>query len=156
MSDRTGEECPSCHKGKLTPTGQKGWDATDQKRVIVSAGYVCDYCGTTHAMFHGTVAISASLSKIKVKDQNHHLTVKSTFTKNVEKRISTKPSDAIQIVRRKSDRKILHIHCKAQGCLNEWKSNEEFGYESKFSVKETKSSPSEIKCLKCGRVYQEG
>ncbi len=107
-------------------------------------------------MFHGVVGISASLSEVKVKDQNQHLTVKSTFTKDVEKRISTKPSDAIQIAWRKSDRKILHIHCKPQGCLNEWKSNEEFSYESKFSVKEIQSLPSEIKCLRCGRVYQSG
>jgi hypothetical protein len=146
--DRTGEQCPTCNKGKLKLTSQEGNELQSR------AGYLCDQCSTTHAMFHSTFEISLGLTKIKIKDQNRRPTVKSTFTIYVEKRFSMMPSDAIQIVWGKNDRKILHIHCKARGCGNEWKLNEKTGYESKFTVQEIQSVVREIKCLRCNRTYK--
>ena len=52
----------------------------------------------------------------------------------------------------------VHIHCKSNGCENQWKENEKTTYEGKFMVLPKEEADSEIfylevTCKKCGIVY---
>lgn len=49
MRDRTGETCPSCNKGKLYPTGIKGFEepAEEPREGITRDEFIeyeCDFC----------------------------------------------------------------------------------------------------------------
>ena len=92
--------------------------------------------------------ITSSL-RIKVRDKAGRITIESKKEGQTEKRFSRKAGKAIQIVWK--DSKIVHLHCKATDCGNEWKIKESPTWTKKFEVKGTT-----IKCIKCGRIHESG
>lgn len=88
----------------------------------------------------------------KVKDQKGKILSKSKIECKVEKRFSMTPSKAIQIVTVKGE--IVHIHCKAEDCGNEWKIKEGNGWDSKFKVEGGQSTTRTVTCNKCSRSYR--
>ncbi len=96
----------------------------------------------------GSLGITASL-QIKLRDKNGKETLETKKEGQIEKRFSRKKGKAIQIVYK--DDKIVHLHCRDKDCGNEWKAKDSSDWKGKFEVNGVN-----IKCLKCGRVYESG
>lgn len=83
----------------------------------------------------------------KVRDQNGKELLKIKIDGNIQKRFSYKSGKAIQIVFSGND--IVHLHCYAKDCGNEWKIKEGSDWTQKFVVTEGMN----IVCKKYGRNY---
>ena len=101
----------------------------------------------------GTIGIGYNL-KIKVKDKEKRTLVICDIKGQTEKRISRKPSKAMQIVFKEG--KIVHLHCKSSDCGNEWKVKDTNDLSQKFDLKQNHQGMWTIRCKKCGRSYLSG
>jgi hypothetical protein len=88
-----------------------------------------------------------AILEAKVKDQTGKELLKVKIDGNIQKRFSYKAGKAIQIVFKGKD--IVHLHCYAKDCGNQWKLKEGSDWSQKFEV----NPGLNIVCKKCGRVY---
>jgi hypothetical protein len=101
-----------------------------------------------HKKLTESINMSASLrARLRNKDGKELLDIK--INGPVEIRFTKRAGKAMQIVYKDGD--IVHLHCKDSNCGNEWKVKDSSDWTSKFEIKET-----DIKCLKCGKVYKSG
>jgi hypothetical protein len=100
----------------------------------------------------GIVNIGYESLTIKVKGPEKRPLVESTIKEQIEKRITRKPSKAMQLVFK--DGKIVHVHCKF--CGNEWKAKDTNGLSQRFDVQQDQKGIWTIKCRKCLRSYSSG
>ena len=100
------------------------------------------------------VAEMRTILGTKVKDQKGNVLVQSKIEKHVEKRITRNPSKAMQLVFKEG--KIVHIHCKASDCDNDWKLKDSNDWSDKFDVEQNQQGIWTINCRKCGRTYLSG
>jgi len=137
--------CPSCKKSVDIVSVEKSGNITTS---VYS-------CGHRHIqiLLEETISVDDSL-RIKVKDHKGKVTLESKIKGQTEKRISRKPSKAIQIIFK--DGKILHVHCKSADCGNEWKVKDKVPLGEKFSITQNQQGIWTITCKKCGREYFSG
>ena len=96
--------------------------------------------------------------RLRVTNKEGKETVSSVVTDQVEKRISRKPKGAIQLVwtQDRLGRRLVHIHCKANGCGNEWKIEEGVDPSQKFEVQQLEGTLWRIRCIVCGTEFTSG
>jgi hypothetical protein len=102
----------------------------------------------------GIVGIGEESLTIKVKGEEKRALVESKIKGQTEKRITRKPSKAMQIVFKEG--KIVHLHCKSSDCGNEWKVKDTNDLGQKFDVQQNQQGTWTIRCRKCGRSYLSG
>ena len=140
-----GEICPSCNQLMDVVHVKKSGNVT-------VTTYSCGH-KHTHIIIEEKFGIKESLG-IKVKNQTGKVLIESKIEEKTEKRISRKPSKAIQLIFKEG--RIIHIHCKSEDCNNEWKIKESSDWSQKFDVKQSQSGIWTITCKKCGRSYHSG
>jgi len=140
------EFCPACNKLVELVNVEKS------KNVTVNT-YSCGH-KHIHIIINEKIFIKESSLGIKVKDKKGKVLVESKIEGPIEKRISRKPSKAIQLVFKEG--KIVHIHCKSAECQNEWKIGDEDPLDQKFSIAQNQEGIWIITCKKCGREYSSG
>jgi hypothetical protein len=137
--------CPTCHK------------LVDIVRIEKSEGSITYTYSCGHRRIEifvaETVHIHESL-RLRVKDSKDKKVLESKVEGKTQKRISRKPSKAIQIVWEEGE--IVHIHCKSADCLNEWKIEQGIPIKVKFDITPTEQGNLKVTCKKCGRQYLAG
>ena len=131
--------CPACNKPVEVVKVERSGDAT----VYLYS------CG--HKSLEIPIGIVFTL-RVKVKDRSGKEELEAKITGCVEKMFSRKPSKAVQIVRECG--RIVHIHCKAGDCGNEWKAGTGVPLEDRFDIIfDEHGRMRAITCKKCGRQY---
>jgi uncharacterized protein YbaR (Trm112 family) len=136
--------CPVCNK----PVEIVKIERSENVTVYL---YSCEH---KHLEIFETIGITDML-RLKVKDRSGKEVLELKITGCVEKRISRKPSKAIQIVW--ECERIVHLHCKAEDCGNEWKADTGAPLEDRFDIAFDEHGRTKIiTCKKCGRRYFAG
>ncbi len=131
--------CPVCNKPVEVVKVERSGDVT----VYLYS------CG--HKMLEITRTIAFTLH-LKVKDRSGKEELELKVTGCVEKMFSRKPSKAVQIVRECG--RVVHVHCKAEDCGNEWKAGTGVPLEDRFGIMfDEHGRMRAITCKKCGRQY---
>ena len=126
---------------------------------VKSSDTVCPKCGknlnevgkkikSTHGEGWG---LSQSL-RAKNKDSRGKVIKELKIEGVTEIIYSRKPSNALQLVVKEGE--IVHIHCKAADCKNEWKREDKVPLDQKFDITQNQQRIQEITCKKCGRRYE--
>lgn len=137
--------CPSCNKPVSVINVETSGNVTVNT-------YSCGH-KNIQVVIEEKIQMKESLG-IKVKDQKGKVLVESKSEEQTEKRISRKPSKAVQLVFREG--KIVHIHCKSADCGNEWKVKDGNNLSQKFDLKQNQQGIWTITCKKCRRSYLSG
>jgi hypothetical protein len=137
--------CPTCNRLVDIVKVEKSGNSTTYT-------YSCGH-RRVEIFIEETVCVSESLG-IKVKDSKSKEILESKVEGKTEKRISRKPSKAIQIVWEEG--RIVHVHCKSADCLNEWKIEWGIPIKEKFDITPAEKGVQKVTCKKCGREYLSG
>jgi uncharacterized protein YbaR (Trm112 family) len=133
--------CPVCNKPVEIVKVERSGDVT----VYLYS------CGHKRLEIFETIGIMDTL-RLKVKDHSGKEVLKSKIRGCVEERFSRRPSKAVQIVWECG--RIVHIHCKAEDCGNEWKAGTGVPLEDRFDIIfDEHGGVRAITCKKCGRQY---
>jgi uncharacterized protein YbaR (Trm112 family) len=131
--------CPVCNKPVEVVEVERSGDAT----VYLYS------CG--HVALEIPITIAFTLY-LKVKDPSGKEELELKIRGCVEKMFSRRPSKAVQIVRECG--RIVHVHCKAGDCGNEWKAGTGVPLEDRFGIIfDEHGRMRAVTCKKCGRQY---